>query len=93
MKILGLIWISEIENKVYTKHKVTKAEVEEIFVSNPQFRFIEKGIRTNENLYVALGKTNSGRYLTVFFIYKLSKEALIVTVREMTFKERRFYLR
>ncbi len=47
----------------------------------------------NENLYSARGQTNAGRYLTVIFIYKLSKEALIVTARNMDSKERRSYVK
>ena len=86
---MGIIWITEIENKIYNKHKVIKDEVEEILCSKPYFRFIENGLRKNEDLYVAFGRTNSGRYLAIFFIYKLSREALVVTAREMTKRERR----
>jgi len=52
---------------------------------------IEKGKIKGEDLYVALGRTDAGRYLVVFFIMKTSKEALIVTARDMTEKERRRY--
>jgi len=52
---------------------------------------IEKGKVRNENLYSARGQTDSGRYLTVLFIYKLTKEALIVTARDMDPKERKNY--
>lgn len=91
LKIVGIIWIAEIEDKIYRKHKVEKIEVEEVLSSGPHFRFVEKGIRKGENLYVAFGKTTAGRYLAVFFIYKLNREALIITAREMTKRERRFY--
>jgi uncharacterized DUF497 family protein len=40
---------------------------------------------------VALGRTDAGRYLSVLFIYKLSKEALILSARDMARKERRIY--
>lgn len=44
-------------------------------------------------MYAALGRTKAGRYLMVYFIYKTTKEALIVTARDMTRKERKIYVR
>lgn len=44
-----------------------------------------------EDMYVALGRTYAGRYLIVFFIYKLTKDALIVTARDMNKSERKYY--
>jgi len=39
----------------------------------------------------ALGQTDSGRYLTIFFIYKETHEALVISARDMTDKERKNY--
>ena len=47
----------------------------------------------DEDVYVALGRTEAGRYLAVFFVYKATREALILTARDMTHKERRKYER
>ena len=55
------------------------------------FRFVEKGHRPGENVYAAMGKTNGGRYLIVFFVYKTDKHALILSARDMTKSERRLY--
>ena len=44
-----------------------------------------------DSLSVALGKTEAGRYLTVLFIYKLTREALILSARDMAQKERKMY--
>ena len=38
-----------------------------------------------------MGRTEAGRYLVIYFIYKVTKEALIVSAREMTRKEKRAY--
>lgn len=38
---------------------------------------------------MALGRSDEGRYLSVLFIYKLTKEALILSARDMARKERR----
>ncbi len=44
-----------------------------------------------EHLYNALGRTQTGRYLSVFFIRKLDNRALIITARNMNRKERKKY--
>jgi len=38
-----------------------------------------------------LGKTEEGRYLSIFFIKKLGNKALIITARDMNQRERRRY--
>jgi len=91
MKIKGFIWLKNIVEKIENKHNVYKEEVKQVFKNYPKFRYIEKGKIRNENLYAALGRTDAGRYLTVFFIYKKTKEALIITARDMNKKERRNY--
>jgi uncharacterized DUF497 family protein len=40
---------------------------------------------------LALGRTLAGRYLSVLFIYKATREALILSARGMAKKERRQY--
>lgn len=51
----------------------------------------EKGKVEGEHLYNALGRTESGRYLSVFFIRKLGNRALIVTARGMNRSEKGRY--
>ncbi len=48
-------------------------------------------ITKGENLYVAYGQTNSGRYLIVFFVRKNKTAALPISARDMTQSERRYY--
>lgn len=91
MNIEGIIWLRMIIDKLAFKHRVETHEVEEIFAGNPKFRFVEKGERDDENVYLALGTTDAGRYLTVLFIYKKTKEALILSARDMANKERKMY--
>ena len=47
--------------------------------------------KDGENVYSALGRTSGGRYLAVFFVYKVNKSALIISARSMTIKERKRY--
>jgi len=91
MKIEGIIWLRDVVNKLVFKHHVETHEVEEVFNSQPKFRFIEKGEREDENVYLATGRTDAGRYVSVLFIYKKTKEALVLSARDMARKERRQY--
>ena len=91
MNIEGIIWLRTIVDKLAFKHHVETDEVEEVFGGQPRFRFVEKGEREGENVYMALGQTEAGRYLTVLFIYKKAKEALILSARDMADKERKMY--
>ncbi|MGB9775901.1 MAG: BrnT family toxin [Anaerolineae bacterium] len=91
MKIAGLIWLADVVEKLLSKHNVHPQEVKEVFANRPHFRFVEKGHRRGENVYVALGQTNSGRYLAIFFVLKKGGQALILSARDMTRAERRLY--
>lgn len=91
MEIIDLIIIPEILDKLIWKHNVTEKEVRQVFLNEPRYRFIEKGRYKGEHLYIALGTTDSGRYLAVYFIYKKNKKALIITARDMMEKERKRY--
>jgi uncharacterized DUF497 family protein len=65
--------------------------VEEALSGPAKFRFVEKGDRHGEDVYLALGRTAAGRYLAVLFIHKQFNEALIVSARDMANKERQQY--
>lgn len=86
-----MIWFRDIVDKLAFKHHVQTDEVEEVLNGKPKFRFVEKGERRGEDIYLALGQTDAGRYLSVLFIYKKTKEALILSARDMARKERRRY--
>ena len=86
-----IIWLHSIVDKLIWKHNVTTTEVEEVLESNCKIFKKENGKVENEHLYNALGKTDSGRYLSIFFIRKRNKNALIVTARDMNIKERKKY--
>ena len=91
MKIEGVIWSRDVVDKLAFKHQVETDEVEEVLSGKPKFRFVEKGDREGENVYLVLGQTEAGRYLAVLFIYKRTKEALILSARDMAKKEKRLY--
>ncbi|MDI6447733.1 BrnT family toxin [Anaerobaca lacustris] len=89
MKIRGVIWLDSVIEKVESKHGVSCEEVRQILRGHASFRFVEKGHRRGENVYAALGRTEAGRYLVVFFVQKPDHRALILTARDMTVTERK----
>jgi len=47
--------------------------------------------QASEDVYSAMGRTDAGRYLIIFFIYKKNKDAIILSARQMTSKEKKRY--
>ncbi len=92
MRIENFIWLDNIVEKLEVKHRVSCAEVEQVFKNQPHIRYMSKGRRRrDENVYAAYGQTEAGRYLTVFFIHKPGNFALIISARDMDNKERKRY--
>jgi uncharacterized protein len=91
MKLKGTIWLRNTVDKLLWKHNVTIDEVEEVFNGSPRYRYLERGDVEGENLYTAMGQTKDGRYLIIYFVYKKTGEALIISARDMTKKEKRLY--
>ena len=89
LKISRIIWFDEIIAKLGAKHGVYQQEVIELLSNKPRFRFVEKGHRPGENVYAALGRTDAGRHLIAFFVYKPDGSALILSGRNMTPAERK----
>ena len=92
MRIEGAIWLEAIVDKLDSKHHISVDEVEDILASPSRFRFVERGHRAGENVYAAFGRTQNGRRLLVFFIYKPhTHEALVLSAREPSQRERKLY--
>ena len=83
MKIIKCLWKDQFVAKLAWKHAVATDEVEQVFRANGHYR--------EEHVYRALGQTDAGRYLAVFFVYKHDGQALPISAREMDSKERRRY--
>ncbi|MDQ3815209.1 MAG: BrnT family toxin [Armatimonadota bacterium] len=91
MEIHEVIWNSRYVEKLAVKHGVTTDEVEDVLFGHPLVRFWEKGRVRGEDLYLAYGQTDAGRYLVVFFIRKPGNTVLPISARDMTNSERRHY--
>lgn len=91
MRINECLWKEHFIEKIERKHGVSTEEVEEVFRNAPRFDFVAKGNVAGENVYWALGQTDSGRLLTIFFIYKRGSRAMPISARDMNARERKRY--
>jgi len=91
LKITECLWIDKFVDKIIGKHNVYPEEVEEVLSNQPTILKLEKGNVRGEDLYVAFGKADSGRHLTILFVKKKNGRALIISARDMSKKERRRY--
>ncbi len=91
MRLRGVIWLGGVVDKIAVKHGIETSEVEELLDNKPKIRFVEKGERKGEDVYLAEGQTNAGRYSFALFIFKASGQALILSARDMTSREKKRY--
>ncbi len=91
MIIRELIWLRQFADKIERKHRVSQDEVDEVLAKQPPVRRMARGARQGEDLYRAVGQTDAGRYLSIFFIYKGQGRALIISARDADSKELRSY--
>ncbi|MBI4670795.1 MAG: BrnT family toxin [Chloroflexi bacterium] len=91
MQIYRVIWKEKFVDKIESKHEVFTDEIEQILFGRPHVRREKKGNVKGEDLYLAYGTTDAGRYLIVFFIYKPPPAALPISARTMTESEKRYY--
>ena len=91
IKIDKIIWKETFIEKIERKHHVTMFEVEEVLHGKKKVYRIAKGDIKGEDVYLALGKTRAGRFLSVFFILKKNHNVLPISARDIDSKERRKY--
>jgi uncharacterized DUF497 family protein len=91
MRVTGIIWLRAVVDKLSWKHSLTTEEGEEALPAARRFRFIETGDVAAQDLYAAMGRTAAGRYLIIYFVYKITKEALIISARDLTKSEKKSY--
>jgi len=54
MRIARVIWLRNVVDKLAVKHHVDPYEVEQTLNNRPKIRFVEKGERPGEDVYMAL---------------------------------------
>ncbi len=88
--IKGFDWDGGNSNKNKIKHNVEDKECEEIFTNQPIRIFDDEVHSKNEKRYGALGKTNEGRKLVIFFTVRNNK-LRVVSARSQGKKDKTLY--
>ncbi len=91
MHIHNVIWKERFVDKIESKHQVSTDEVEQVLFGRPHVRREKRGKVKGEDLYIAYGTTEEGRYLVIFFIHKPPHSALPISARSMTDSEEDYY--
>ncbi len=91
MKIIECLWLDRFVDKIIRKHNIYPEEVEEVLSKDPLIRRLESGHVKGEDLFIGFGRTDTGRYLSVLFVLKKDKRALVISARDMTKRERKKY--
>ncbi len=86
----GFDWDEANEIKNWEKHAVKKTEAEQVFFNMPMVIF-ETYSTTDPDRFLALGKSNDGRLLTIIFTVRKKKLIRIISARDMSRKERKAY--
>lgn len=82
--IRGFLW--DEENVAHVgRHQVSQDEVEEALTENPVI------LRGPDGRYLAYGRTANGRLLFAAYVQRPGGRIRVLTAREMTDKEKRFY--
>ena len=88
MKIEKISWDQETVDHI-SNHLVSPEEVEEVLFNDVDIPLMMRG---KEDKYLAYGKTHGGRLLFIVWASKY-RRTKIITARDMTEREKRFYRR
>ncbi len=90
--IVGFDWDGGNRRKSEVKHDVSQVEAEEIFFNSPLLIGPDEKHSEVENRYLALGKTNQARPLTVVFTLRQNGTLIrVISARDQHRKERQLY--
>jgi uncharacterized DUF497 family protein len=85
VQITGLTW-DQANVAHIARHQVTPTEVEEVCFGSKKVV-----LRARRRRYAVLGQTAAGRYLKVIVTYSTRGRSRVITAREMSMAERRYY--
>lgn len=83
-------WDNGNELKNWEAHSVKRTESEQIFFNHPLLIF-DTYSQNNEQRFLALGVTSSGRFLTIVFTIRKKRLIRVISARDMSRKERKAY--
>lgn len=90
IKSVAFEWDSGNVTKSWLKHVITKEECEEAFLNRPLRIFDDKKHSLDEIRFVAYGKTDIGKYLTIIFTLRSGK-IRVISARKQNRKEGKAY--
>lgn len=90
IKPLAFDWDGGNKHKNWEKHKVDYKECEEVFLNRPLKTYYDVRHSQVEERMVAFGITNKSRPLYIVFTVR-NKKIRVISARDMSRKERRFY--
>jgi uncharacterized DUF497 family protein len=89
-RITGFQWDDGNSEKNWKRHKVSRAEAEQVFLNRPLFLADDRRHSAAEPRYFALGRSDDHRLLAA--VFTLRGPALrVISVRPMSRRERKFY--
>ena len=91
-KVAGFEWDAGNGRKSEVKHGVSQVEAEEVFFNNPLLISTDDKHSEKESRFLALGKTNKSRVLTVIFTLRHDGTLIrVISARDQHRKERHLY--
>ena len=91
-RIVGFEWDAGNARKGEVKHRVTQSEAEEIFFNKPLLISMIETHGTQERRFLALGKNQKARRLTVVFTLRQDATLIrVISARDQHRKERQLY--
>jgi hypothetical protein len=88
--ITGFQWDEGNSEKNWSRHRVTQAEAEQVFLNRPILVSGDLKHSAEEARYFALGESDAGRWLVVVFTFRASL-LRVIAARPMNRGERRVY--
>lgn len=90
--VSGFEWGAGNSRKSEVKHGVSQTEAEEIFFNQPLLVSVDDKHSDQECRFLALGKTNQARALTVIFTLRQEGTLIrVISARDQHRKERQLY--
>ena len=88
----GFQWDAGNDTKSWTKHAVSNAECEDVFLNGPLVVDHDSGHSAGEARHFALGRIQEGRHLFVVFTLR-GTHIRVISARPMSRREREAYRR
>jgi hypothetical protein len=86
----GFDWSGGNGEKNWERHRVTPAEIEQVFFNRPLLTGVDAAHSLGEARWYALGRSDSGRELFAAFTVRAGR-IRVISARDMSRRERRVY--